>query len=209
MRPRSYAARVPEPLAVAHVTPYAWEDPHGVNRHVDAVTRELAARGHRVLVIAPSHDTALVKRSRKAIRAAETDGADVLPSPGERSVLGVGEVLTRNARGRSGALPLHLSRAIGSAPPTIPLDVVHVHEPWAPSAAGAALRHSRALNVGTFHTPAERILSTQVAPKVVQLVFGRLDARVASYGATAELLRRHFPGPVRIVLPAAGAAAVR
>jgi glycosyltransferase involved in cell wall biosynthesis len=197
---------VPEPLAVAHVTPYAWEDPHGVNRHVDAVTRELAARGHGVLVIAPSHDAALVKRSRKAIRAAETDGAGALPSPGERSVLGVGEVLTRNARGRSGSLPLDVSRTIESALTTIPLDVVHVHEPWAPSAAGAALRHSRALNVGTFHDPTVRLVQTQVARRVVELLFGRLDARVASFAATADLLQRHFPGPVHRVLPAANAA---
>ena len=39
-----------------------------------------------------------------------------------------------------------------------PLDFVHVHEPWAPSAGSVALRHSRALNVGSFHAPAERVL---------------------------------------------------
>ena len=34
-----------------------------------------------------------------------------------------------------------------------------MHEPWAPSASSVALRHSRALNVGSFHAPAERVLS--------------------------------------------------
>ena len=42
------------------------------------------------------------------------------------------------------------------------LDFMHVHEPFAPSAASAALRHSRTLNVGTFHSNTERFLSTQV-----------------------------------------------
>src|SRR4051794_14088695 len=200
---RSYPAPVAEPLAVAHVSPYAWEDPHGVNRHVDAVTEALAARGHRVLVIAPSHDTGLVKRSRRAIRAAETDGEELLPPPGERRILGVGEVLARNTRGRSASLPLDVSRTIESALTAVPLDVVHVHEPWAPSASGAALRHSRALNVGTFHDPTQRHVQTQVARRVVELLFGRLDARVASFAATADLLQRHFPGPVQTVLPAA------
>ena len=37
--------------------------------------------------------------------------------------------------------------------------------------------HSRALNVGTFHAPTERVVATQVARKLVELVFGRLDAR--------------------------------
>ncbi len=61
----------------------------------------------------------------------------------------------------------------------------------------SALRHSRALNVGTFHAPTERVVSTQVARKVVQLVFGRLDARTASFEATARaaaaLLPRRLP----------------
>ena len=62
----------------------------------------------------------------------------------------------------------------------VELDFVHVHEPFAPSAASAALRHSRTLNVGTFHGTSERFLSTQVARRVVQLLFGRLDARTAT-----------------------------
>ena len=78
-----------------------------------------------------------------------------------------------------------------------PLDICHVHEPFAPSIAEAALRVSRALNVGSFHAPTERIVATQVARKVVQLVFGRLDARSASFAATAALMERHFPGELR------------
>ena len=53
--------------------------------------------------------------------------------------------------------------------------------------------------------PTERVVATQVARKVVQLVFGRLDARTAAYGATAELLRRFFPGDYTIVTPGADA----
>ena len=82
-----------------------------------------------------------------------------------------------------------------------PLDIVHVHEPFAPSIASAALRASVALNVGSFHAPTERIVSTQVARKVVQLVFGRLDARTASYPSTAEIMARHFPATYRPLPP--------
>ena len=62
------------------------------------------------------------------------------------------------------------------------LDVVHVHEPFAPSASSIALRHSRALNVGSFHAPTERILSTQLTRPLGRMLFARLDARVASFG---------------------------
>ncbi len=81
------------------------------------------------------------------------------------------------------------------------LDIVHVHEPFAPSVSSAALRHSSALNVATFHRPQERVLSTQVARPLVELFFGRLDARTVVAPATAELLERYFPGPYELVEP--------
>ena len=81
----------------------------------------------------------------------------------------------------------------------MPLDFVHVHEPFAPSTSNAALRHSRSLNVGSFHAPTERLLSTLVARRFVETFFGRLDARTASLPATAELMARHFPGDYRLL----------
>ena len=88
---------------------------------------------------------------------------------------------------------MDISRTIEEVLTAAPLDFVHVHEPFAPSASSVALRHSRALNVGTFHAPAERVLSTQVARRFVELFFGRLDARTASFEATRELMQRVFP----------------
>ncbi|HWO83210.1 MAG TPA: PHP domain-containing protein [Solirubrobacterales bacterium] len=74
-----------------------------------------------------------------------------------------------------------------------PLDLVHVHDPFAPSAPSAALRHSFALNVATFHDPRERVLATQVARPLVEIFFGRIDARTVTRPETAELLERFFP----------------
>jgi predicted metal-dependent phosphoesterase TrpH len=82
-----------------------------------------------------------------------------------------------------------------------PFDVVHVHEPFAPSVSSAALRHSFSLNVATFHAPQERVLSTQVARPLVEVLFGRLDARTVAAPATAELLERYFPGPYELLEP--------
>ncbi len=82
-------------------------------------------------------------------------------------------------------------------------DFVHVHEPFAPSAASAALRHSHALNVGSFHAAGERVLSTQVARRLVELLFGRLDGRTASFKTTRDLLQRYFPGDYTVIPPGA------
>lgn len=82
-----------------------------------------------------------------------------------------------------------------------PLDIVHVHEPFAPSVASAALRHSYSLNVATFHHPQERVLSTQVARPLVEIFFGRIDARTVTSAETAERLERYFPGSYELLEP--------
>jgi predicted metal-dependent phosphoesterase TrpH len=84
------------------------------------------------------------------------------------------------------------------------LDVVHVHDPFAPSAPSAALRHSFALNVATFHAPQERVLSTQVARPLVEIFFGRIDARTVTSAETAELLEQYFPADYELVGAADG-----
>jgi predicted metal-dependent phosphoesterase TrpH len=80
-------------------------------------------------------------------------------------------------------------------------DVVHVHEPFAPRVSSSALRHSSALNVATFHAPQERVLSTQVARPLVEVFFGRLDARTVTSPQTGELLERYFPADYELLEP--------
>jgi len=196
-----------EPLAIAHVTPYPWGGgSHEITAYVERVTSELARRGHRVLIVAPSRSQDAVRETRQAVRAAREDPQVLLPEPGALPrVLAVGDALPDlpGGRRRTPALPVDVSRTIEDLLTILPLDICHVHEPFAPSTSSAALRYSRALNVGAFHAPTERLLSTQVARKVVQLVLGRLDARTASFGATRELMQRYFPADYRVLAPGA------
>jgi len=62
---------------------------------------------------------------------------------------------------------------------------------------------SWSLNAATFHLPTERVLSTQVARPLVEIFFGRLDARIVAGRSTLELLERFFPGNYDLVEPAA------
>jgi predicted metal-dependent phosphoesterase TrpH len=211
---------VPSPsFAIAHVTPYPWEaEGNEVNRYVDRVATELSRRGHRVLVLAPSRSQERVRASRKALRAARAGatGASALldgTDEGAPRVIAVGEVLDFRASTRTGegnrrpsALPIDVARTIEELMSNVQLDFVHVHEPFAPSTSNAALRHSRALNVGSFHSSSERLLSTLVARRFVESFFGRLDARTASLPETAELMAHHFAGDYRLVRDEDGAA---
>jgi hypothetical protein len=152
-----------------------------------------------------------VRSSRKELRAARgrpqslLEGSDL----GSPRVIAVGEVLdvSGGARRRTAALPIDVARTIEELLSTVELDFVHVHEPFAPSTSNAALRHSRALNVASFHSSTERLLSTLVARRFVESFFGRLDARTASTAETAELMARHFPADYRLVPDSEHAAA--
>jgi predicted metal-dependent phosphoesterase TrpH/glycosyltransferase involved in cell wall biosynthesis len=191
-----------EPLSIAQVTPWPWEQHHEVNRFVERLSDELCARGHRVVVVAPSDSRELVREGRAAVQELRSNPDALFADPGCASVLAVGQSLPFR-RGGSVSLPLDVSRTLEELLERAELDFVHVHEPFAPSASSAALRHSRALNVGTFHSTTERFISTQVARKVVELLFGRLDGRTASFAATRDLVERYFPGEYRIIRPGA------
>jgi hypothetical protein len=208
---RAVSAR--EPLSICHVTPYPWGQRHEVNEFVERASAELARRGHRVVVAAPSDSRAAVRDSRRALAAARErpsalDGAWRGPRAGGDGgppvlALGTGIPLPRGPRPRAAPVPLDVRRTLDELLGGRPLDVVHVHEPFAPSASSAALRYSRSLNVGSFHEPSERVLSTQVARPLVEIFFGRLDARTVASQTTADLMDRFFPGTYEPLEPGA------
>jgi predicted metal-dependent phosphoesterase TrpH/glycosyltransferase involved in cell wall biosynthesis len=201
-----------EQLQVVQVSPQLWGATHEVNEFVERVSAGLAARGHRVVIAAPSGSRAAVRESRRAIAAARNRPASIFGGwRGERAgeggpaVLAVGSSLPvpRGPGPRSAPVPIDLSRTLEDLLGGVEFDLVHVHDPFAPSAGAVALRHSRSLNFGTFHEPTERILSTQVARPLVEIFFGRLDARTVSSRATSELMQRFFPGTYELLEPGA------
>ncbi|HET8593132.1 MAG TPA: glycosyltransferase [Solirubrobacterales bacterium] len=196
-----------ESLAIAQVSPHPWGSRHEINEFVGRTSEELARRGHRVLIVAPSESRAAIRESRRVIREATNDPG-VLAKGENPRVIAIGQSipLPSGPRRRPAPLPVDVSRALERLLGSVPLDLVHVHEPFAPSPGSAALRHSLALNVATFHEPVERVLSTQVARMLVEVFFGRIDERTASNEATGELLQRFFPGQYEMIRPGADVA---
>jgi NAD(P)-dependent dehydrogenase (short-subunit alcohol dehydrogenase family) len=147
------------------VSPHPWETGGELCEYIDRVAQELAARGHRILIVAPSNSPRLAAASRRALREAREHPERLWSSDGGPALFAAGEVLSVGAEGsvkRSAGLPVDVAHTVEELLSTLPLDFVHVHEPFAPSTASAALRHSRSLNIGSFHTPTERLISTQV-----------------------------------------------
>ena len=196
-------------LSIAQVSPHPWGSRHEINEFVSRTSEELARRGHRVLIVAPSESRGAIRESRRLIREAGKNPRGLLRGENPR-VLAIGQSipLPSGPRRRPAPLPLDISGALERLLGAVPLDLVHVHEPFVPSTGSAALRHSQSLNVATFHEPVERVLSTQVARMLVEVFFGRIDERLASNEATGELLQRFFPGQYQLIRPGADVADV-
>jgi glycosyltransferase involved in cell wall biosynthesis len=196
-----------ESLAIAQVSPHPWGSRNEINEFVGRTSEELTRRGHRLLIVAPSESRTAIRDSRQAIREAAENPRSLF-SGREPRVLAIGGTipLPSGPRRRPAPIPVDVSRTLEQLLGSVPLDLVHVHEPFAPSPGSAALRHSQSLNVASFHEPAERVLSTQVARMVVEVFFGRIDARIASNEATGELLERFFPGAYELIRPGADVA---
>jgi hypothetical protein len=133
-------------FAIAHVTPYPWESQaNQVNAHVRELAGELSKRGHSVLILAPSRSPENVRASRRELRATKARVGEVSGSVslldgtdgGTPRVIAIGEVLDvpSSTGRRARALPVDVARTLEELLGRVPLDFVHVHEPFAPSAA--------------------------------------------------------------------------
>ena len=183
-----------EGLSIVQVCPRPWDESHEITEFISRTSDALASDGHRVAIAAPTYSRNAVREARRSIDRA-VDASDLF-ARGRARLIAIGQTLPlpTGARRKPPPLPIDLRRTLEQILALDGIDIVHVHDPFAPSAGSIALRHSRSLNVATFHEPAERALATQVTRPLVELLFGRVDSRMASYRATAELLERSFPG---------------
>jgi hypothetical protein len=99
------------PFSIAQVTPWPWEHHHEVNRFVERLSDELCARGHRVVVVAPSDSRELIRDGRATIKAMRSDPDALWAAPGCASMVAVGQSLPFR-RGGSVSVPLDVSKTL-------------------------------------------------------------------------------------------------
>ncbi|MGZ4561802.1 MAG: hypothetical protein ACXVXJ_12695, partial [Mycobacteriaceae bacterium] len=98
-----------DPLDICLVSPFALAGAHPVAEHVRGVATELAGRGHRVTVLAPSASSQALRSGRRRLRAlAGGDREALLALPGEPLVVAVAPAvpLGQRGRGRGAGLPV-------------------------------------------------------------------------------------------------------
>ena len=190
------------PLSIVQFTPFPWSERGGINEYTRRVSEELARRGHSVLIAAPSGGRGGVAETKKALSGL-SDDPDALFAPGEEPrvlSMGGGVKIPRTGR-RQAPVSVDMGNRIEALLGQGRFDIVHVHDPFVPGFSSNALRNSFSLNVGTFHETEERPFATQFARPLLEIFFGRLDARTVSSRASAKLLNRYFPGSYEITHP--------
>lgn len=163
-------------MRIAVVCPYAWDKVGGVQTNVRSLARTLRARGHDVLVIAPSGS----RSDGRALEGVASAGRSVgVPANGSVAPVAFGP-----------GAALGVRRALRDFVP----DVVHLHEPLIPSISLHALWGYEAPTVGTFHASAESSFGYRAARPVLERAARRLDVRTAVSDAARALVSRYFPG---------------
>ncbi len=148
---------------VALVCPYSLDTPGGVQHQVLALERALTRLDHRVTVLAPGPTGGLGQTIPIPVNGSI---ARMAPHP-------AGAYRTRRA--------LHRNR----------FDVIHLHEPLAPSVTIPALLLHCAPTVATFHAAGERTPYRWFGAPARRLA-RRIDASVAVSEAAAELVHRRL-----------------
>ena len=187
-------------LLIAQISPRPVDDHHEAARHARLLADGLAARGHRVVLVAPSRDRAEIRAVRAALAS---DPESLIPAPGAPPrVLAIGEAMAPVRAGRrEGVVPVDVARALEELFDRIPFDLCHLHDPLPPSVTATALKASGALNVATFHASPGRLLSAPITKRMREQRFGRLDARLATSLCVAHEVESLLGGTVVPIAP--------
>lgn len=168
-------------MKIALVTPYDYPYPGGVTEHIMHLDREFRALGH---------DTRII--------AASTEDQDALDTNVIKVSGAVSPIPFSGSTARVTFSP-RVYRRVKSILKGEKFDIVHVHEPGAPLLSLIVLRHSHAVNVGTFHAYRESNALYEYGRPLAARVFGRLDGRIVVSPAVRSYLERYFPGDYRVI----------
>ena len=172
-------------MRIGIVSDYYYPQLGGITEHAYGQATELANRGHEVTLVTP----------KLLVSPKTVDRAPARPENFE--VIRVGRaypfyinasetLLTIGPR-----LPFEVSRAFAKRK----FDVLHVHNPFGPFLPITAIMRSKArVTVGTIHSVVpEGYKILRAVRRPLQIVFGRLDARIAVSSAVVESIQPYFP----------------
>ncbi|MCX4694366.1 glycosyltransferase family 4 protein [Streptomyces sp. NBC_01408] len=167
-------------MKIGIVCPYSWDVPGGVQFHIRDLAEHLIRLGHEVSVLAPADDeTPLPPYVVSAGRA--------VPVPYNGSVARLNFGFLSAARVRRW---LHDGT----------FDVIHIHEPAAPSLGLLSCWAAQGPIVATFHTSNPRSRAMIAAYPILQPALEKISARIAVSEYARRTLVEHLGGDA-VVIP--------
>lgn len=166
-------------MRIGIVCPYAWDVPGGVSAHVRDLAVALQAKGHVVSVLAPAEDDEALPNF-----VASVGRPKALRYNGSVARVSFGPVTARRV-----AHWIDEGR----------FDVLHVHEPLAPSISALACWAARGPIVATWHSSMDRSRMMLSLQRLAFTVMEKVTARIAVSEAARTTLVEHIGGDAVII----------
>src|SRR3984885_1183010 len=166
-------------MRVGLVCPYDWEVPGGVREHISGLAEALIELGHDVSVIAPADDDAEVP-------GYGVPAGRAVPVPYNGSV-------ARLAFGFVSASRVRRWLKEGD------FDVLHVHEPTAPSLSLLACWVADGPIVATMHAAMPRSRALHVAQPILASALEKISGRIAVAEPARNTLVEHLGGDAVLI----------
>lgn len=167
-------------MKIGIVCPYSWDVPGGVQFHIRDLADHLIRLGHDVSVLAPADDETPLPPF-----VVSAGGAVPVPYNGSVARLSFGFLAAARVRRW-----LHDGT----------FDVIHIHEPTAPSLGLLACWAAQGPIVATFHTSNPRSRVMLAAYPILQPALEKISARIAVSEYARRTLVEHLGGDA-VVIP--------
>ncbi|MFD3684753.1 glycosyltransferase family 4 protein [Nocardiopsis sp. NPDC058631] len=168
-------------IRVGLVCPYAWDVPGGVQQHVGDLAEALTRMGHEVSVLAPVGD------------AEGAELPDHLVNAGRPLPVRYNGSVARLSFGPRTASRVRRWIAEGG------FDVLHVHEPSAPSVSLLACWAADGPLVATFHTSNPRSRAMAASSRALRSATEKINGRIAVSEAARRTLVEHVGGDAVLI----------
>ena len=167
-------------MRIGIVCPYSWDIPGGVSAHVADLAESLMRMGHYVSVLAPAEFDELLPAY-----VVSTGKPRAVKYNGSVARLSFGPIAARK-----------VSKWIEEGE----FDVLHVHEPLAPSLSVLACWAAKGPIVATWHSSMDRSRMMLTLSKLAQTAMEKVSARIAVSEAARATLIKHVDGDA-VVIP--------
>jgi phosphatidyl-myo-inositol alpha-mannosyltransferase len=181
-------------MRIALVSPYSWTFPGGVTRHIDELAQELLGQGHHVRVLSPVDPDDRLTRLVHRRSPERVELPDHLIPLGRTAAMPANGSVSNLSVIADGVIRLRRELRAGR------FDVVHVHEPIAPTIGWDACCFDGAPVVGTFHAYSTKWVPNTIATLLgARRMFNKLHARIAVSDAARWTGERYFGGSYHVI----------